>query len=72
MDIDEAKKMFELIERRLPPPQASALTLKYRNGYDTREVAERIGVKPRSVSRYVSVGLKKVVHVFREKQGGNL
>ena len=72
MDIDEAKKMFELIERRLPPPQASALTLKYRNGYDTREVAERMGVKPRSVSRYVSVGLKKVVHVFREKQGGNL
>ena len=72
MDIDEAKKMFELIERRLPPPQASALTLKYRDGYDTREVAKKMCVKPRSVSSYASAGLEKIRCFLGEKQRNNL
>ncbi|MBA7664156.1 hypothetical protein ES703_72211 [subsurface metagenome] len=72
MDIDEAKKMFELIERRLPPPQASALTLKYRDSYDTGEIAEKMRVKPRSVSRYASVGLEKIRCLLGKKQRGNL
>lgn len=71
IEVEETKKMFELIERRLPSKEACAVTLRYRNHCDIMEVAEKMGVKPRSVSRYVSVGLKKVRHVFSEKQGGN-
>jgi RNA polymerase sigma factor (sigma-70 family) len=68
MGLEETKKMFELIERCLPSPEALALMLRYRDDYDTQEVAERMGVKPRSVSRYVSVGLKKIVLALGEKQ----
>jgi len=64
IEVEEAEKMFELIERRLPPNEALAVTLRYRNSCDTREVAKKMGIKPRSVSRYVSVGLKKIRQVF--------
>jgi RNA polymerase sigma factor (sigma-70 family) len=72
MDIEEAKNMFELIERRLPPPQALALTLKYRDGYDTPEVAREMRVKPRSVSSYASAGLEKIRRILDEKQRNDL
>ena len=64
IEVEETKKMFELIRRRLPPKEAQAVTLRYRNGYDIGEVAEKMGIKPRSISRYVSAGLKKVHQVF--------
>jgi len=72
MDIEEAKNMFDLIERRLPPPQALALTLKYSDGCDTPEVARRMRVKPRSVSSYASAGLKKMRRFLGEKQRNDL
>ena len=71
-DIEEAKNMFELIERHLPAPQASTLTLKYRDGYDTREVAKKMHVNPRSVSSYASAGLEKIRRFLGEKQRSNL
>lgn len=58
--IEETEKMFELIRKRLPPKEALAVTLRYKDNCDTTKVAEKIGIKPRSVSRYVSVGLKKI------------
>ena len=64
IEAEEMEKMFELIERRLPKTEALAVTLRYRDNCDTVEVAEKMGIKPRSVSRYVSVGLKKVRQVF--------
>ena len=70
-EIEETKRMFELIQKRLPSNEALAVTLRYRNNYDTKEIAEKMGVKPRSVSRYVSIGLKKIRHAFAGKQGGN-
>jgi len=72
MEIEETKMMFELIERRLPPPQALALTLRYKDNFDTQEVAEKMQVKPRSVSRYLSAGIEKLRCFFIEKQGSNL
>lgn len=64
VEVEEMGKMFELIERRLPRKEALAVTLRYRHNCDTREVAKKMGIKPRSVSRYVSVGLRKVRQVF--------
>jgi RNA polymerase sigma factor (sigma-70 family) len=70
MEVEEAKKMFELIERRLPRNEAQAVMLKYRENNGVTEIAEKMGVKPRSVSRYVSVGLKKIRGVFAEEDEG--
>ena len=67
MEAEETKKMFALIERHLPQKEALAVTLRYKDNCNTVEVAEKMGIKPRSVSRYVSVGLKKALHVFCEK-----
>ncbi len=64
IEVEETKKMFELIRRRLPPKEARAVTLRYRHSCDIAEVAKKMGIKPRSVSRYVSVGLMKVRQVF--------
>jgi RNA polymerase sigma factor (sigma-70 family) len=72
IDIEEAKKMFDLVERHLPTKEALAVKLRFKNECDTGEAAEIMGVNPRSISRYVSVGLKKIEHVFYEKQEGAL
>lgn len=71
IEIEETKKMFDLIERCLPRNEALAVTLRYRDNCDTAEVAEKMRVKLRSVSRYVSVGLKKIRQVFTTNKGGN-
>ena len=71
MDIEETQKMFDLIERRLPKNEAVALKLRYGDNCDTAEVAEKMGVKPRSASRYVCVGLKKIRQFFTANTGGN-
>jgi RNA polymerase sigma factor (sigma-70 family) len=70
INLEETKKMFDLIERQLPTQEALAVKLRYREAYNTGEVAEMLGVKLRSVSRYVSVGLKKVGNVVTKTQGG--
>ena len=64
IEAEETKRMFELIERHLPQKEALAVTLRYKNDCDTAKVAKKMGVQPRSVSRYVSVGLKKARHLF--------
>lgn len=69
MEMEELTRMFDLIERRLAPKEALAVTLRYRDSCDIREVAHRIGVKPRSVSKYVSVGLKKFRAFLDDEQG---
>ncbi len=71
LSVEETEKMFDLIERQLPTQEALAVILRYRDDYNTGEVAEMMGVKQKSVSRYVSVGLKKIGNVFAKTQGGN-
>jgi len=71
IDVEETKKMFDLIERNLPTKEALAVKLRYKENCDTEEVAEKMGVKTRSVSRYVSIGLKKIGHVLDKKQESN-
>ena len=65
-EVEEVKKMFELIEKRLPSNEALAVTLRYKNNCDIREAAEKMGIKPRSVSRYISVGLKKLREILSQ------
>ena len=71
IDVEETIKMFDLIERSLSTKEALAVTMRYRDNCDTGKVAEKMGVTNRSVSRYVSIGLKKIGHVLDKKQGSN-
>jgi RNA polymerase sigma factor (sigma-70 family) len=64
IEAEETKKMFDLIGKKLPSKEALAVTLRYKKSYDTTKIAEKMGIKPRSVSRYVSVGIKKIRQVF--------
>ncbi|HUW17927.1 MAG TPA: sigma-70 family RNA polymerase sigma factor [Sedimentisphaerales bacterium] len=70
VEVEEARKMFELIERRLPTNEALAVTLRYRENHGLTEIAQKIGIKPRSASKYVSLGLKKIRCVFTVKREG--
>lgn len=69
IDLEETEKMFELIRENLPSNEALAVKLRYLDNYDTTEVAQKLKVNPRSVSRYVSVGLKKARHVLGVEKG---
>jgi RNA polymerase sigma factor (sigma-70 family) len=71
IEIEETKKMFKLIQRRLPNNEARAVMLRYRNNRDIGEVAVKMGIKPRSVSRYVSAGLKRIRQVFDVNKGNS-
>ena len=64
---EQLDKMFALIKGRLPRSQSLAITLRYKEHHNIKEVAEKMGVNNRSVSRYVSVGLKKVRHFLTAK-----
>lgn len=61
---EETEKLFESIRKCLPAQEALAVTLRYRNECDVEQLAERMGVESRSVSRYVSVGVKKLRHLL--------
>jgi RNA polymerase sigma factor (sigma-70 family) len=71
IDVEETNKMFGLIERHLSVKEALAVKLRFKDNCDTGETAEIMGVKPRSVSRYVSIGLKRVSHAIEKKREGN-
>ncbi len=60
IDVEETNKMFGLIKGRLTNSQYQAMTLRYSSHHSIKEVAKKMGVKSTSVSRYISIGLKKI------------
>jgi len=67
---EEIEKIFQTIKRHVSRSEAQAIKLRHVNGYNIMETARKMGVKKRSVSRYLSVGLNKVRRVF-VTEGGN-
>ncbi len=57
---EETEKMFQLIESRLPKHEAQVVVQRYGHGLSTTDTAERMHVNKRSVSRYLSVAMKKI------------
>jgi len=70
IEVEEINKMFGLIKGRLKDSQYQAIALRYKSQYNNKEVAEIMGVKRTSVSRYISIGLKKIRQSLKLK-GGN-
>jgi RNA polymerase sigma-70 factor (ECF subfamily) len=69
IETEETQKMFKMIERLLPTSESRAVTLKFKNDSSIGEVAKQMAVNNRSVSRYISVGLKKLRQVVLKKEG---
>lgn len=60
-------KISSIAQKNLPKCQYRAITLRYQQGYNVDETAEKMKINKRSVSRYVSVGLKKLGEKIKEK-----
>ncbi|MHC4265136.1 MAG: RNA polymerase sigma factor [Planctomycetota bacterium] len=69
IDREESEKMFRLIEKNLSPKEAKAISLKYLKDDKIGIVAQKMGIQKRSVSRYISVGLKKARKVMKANEG---
>jgi len=66
---EEMEKMFRMVELLLPPSESRAVTMKFKNDSSIGEVAKQMAVNKRSVSRYISVGLRKIRQFIVEKEG---
>jgi len=66
---EETAKMFSLMRKNLSPQEATAITLRYYHDNKISSVAQKMGIQKRSVSRYISVGLKKVRAVMKINEG---
>jgi RNA polymerase sigma factor (sigma-70 family) len=69
-DLNEnVQKILALIDKHLSKTEVMAIVLRYQNQYEIDEVARKMNIKPRSVSRYISVGLKKIRKVLNINEG---
>lgn len=68
---EDAKKIMGLIERHLSRTEIRAIVLRYQDRYEIEDVAREMNVKPKSVSRYISVGLKKIRQLLNIQQGAD-
>ena len=66
--IEETNKIFDIIEKRLRHSEAHAIILRYKNHYETSKIAEIMNINIQSVSRYISVGLKKLREIVALKE----
>ncbi len=69
VDMEEYEKMFTLVERRLTTNEAQAVIFRFRDNFDNTTIAKQMRIKSRSVSRYVSVGVKKLRHFILKGRG---
>ena len=60
IQIEEANKLFSLIEGQLRRTESRAIVLRYKRNLSTKEAAEKMGVTPSSVRKYISNGLRKI------------
>ncbi|MHC4790492.1 MAG: RNA polymerase sigma factor [Planctomycetota bacterium] len=69
IDIEQINKLVGIIKGWLPHSEAQAMTLRYKYNHSIEEVAEKMNVSKRSVSRYLSAGLSKVRQILKIRQG---
>jgi RNA polymerase sigma factor (sigma-70 family) len=62
---EQMEKMIELIGKRTTKREIKAIAFRYCDNLGVQEVAERMGIDSRSVSRYISTGLRKVRRFFK-------
>jgi RNA polymerase sigma factor (sigma-70 family) len=60
IEAEETRKMFELIEAQLRPTYSRAITLRYRNNCNIKEIANKMNVGSESARKYITRGLAKM------------
>jgi len=60
MEKERADRMIELIRKRVTKNEFKAITSRYHDGLSIKEAADRMSINNRSVSRYISTGIRKV------------
>lgn len=63
----QLEDVFQAINNHLSKTEIKAMNHRFRDNCNVQETADRMGVKSRSVSRYVSVGIKKLKDILSEK-----
>jgi len=64
---EQLNKMFDLIKGQLTSSQSQAIALRYGKNHTVQEIAEQMGVKSTSVSRYICTGLRKMRQSLKVK-----
>jgi RNA polymerase sigma factor (sigma-70 family) len=64
IETEASDSLFGLLARHLPKRQSQAVTMRYRDDFSLAEIAAEMGVNPRTVSRYISSGLKRLKGVL--------
>ena len=67
IDAEDTNRMFELIEMRLRRSEAQAITFRYRNNYNIKEVAMKMNVNSSSVRKYIYIGFSKIRKLLKLK-----
>jgi RNA polymerase sigma factor (sigma-70 family) len=57
---EQIDRMIELIRKRVTKNEFKAITSRHSEGLSIKEVADRMSINNRSVSRYISTGIRKV------------
>lgn len=65
----DVQAVVSLIEKHLSKTEIRAIMLRYQKQYAIEEVAREMNIKTRSVSRYISVGLKKIRQLMKKQEG---
>jgi RNA polymerase sigma factor (sigma-70 family) len=68
IEAEEMSKMLECIQMRLQHSEVEAITLRYRNQYKIKEIAEVMGVNNTAAWKYISKGLEKIRQFLRKRQ----
>lgn len=69
METEETERMFKTIERFMTNSESKAVILRFKNDSSIEDVSKQMSINKRSVSRYISVGLKKLRQFIVEKEG---
>jgi RNA polymerase sigma factor (sigma-70 family) len=67
---EEVKKMFQMIERQLPPREAQTIFERYGHDRSIGNASKRMHVSKKTFSRYLCMGLKKIRQLLREGELG--
>jgi len=65
VQLEQIRKAIELIQRRLPPREAKAVALRYREQHSVEEAAEKMGVDSMTLRGYVCQGLARIRRLLR-------
>ncbi|MHC4207509.1 MAG: RNA polymerase sigma factor [Planctomycetota bacterium] len=72
IQMESTKKMFQLIETRLPKREAEAVLQRYGQGFSTTDTAKKMHTDKRIVSRYLSLALKKMREFVPENEDNDI